>query len=295
MWTRKRLGESSARRGRFKIISDIHRSGTALFPGIPRGFPAARRMEYMQIKTDGIIIKEQTIGESDRLVTILTRDAGVIRAFARRAKSLKDSKNSATGLLAYSRLSIFRGRDKYIVDSASPIEVFFGLRRDIGRLSLAQYFCELAASLVPEETDSAEYLRLVLNSLHFLANGTKGESLLKAITELRMLSISGYMPDLIACKNCGAYESGSMYFLPLSAMLLCENCYEKGDAPAVHIPMSVLTAMRHICYSEFEKLYSFSLSDKAAKLLAYTVENYTVHILGRMPGTLEFYKSVAGE
>ena len=51
----------------------------------------------MQVKTQGLIIREQTIGESDRLVTVLTRDEGVVRAFARRAKNLKDSKNSATG------------------------------------------------------------------------------------------------------------------------------------------------------------------------------------------------------
>ena len=70
----------------------------------------------MQIKTQGLIIKEQTIGESDRLVTVLTRDNGVLRAFARRAKNLKDSKSAATQLLCYSRLSVFKGRDKYIID-----------------------------------------------------------------------------------------------------------------------------------------------------------------------------------
>ena len=79
----------------------------------------------MYIKTDGIIIKEQTIGESDRLVTILTRKEGVIRAFARKAKSLKDSKSASTGLLAYSDFSIFKGKDKYIIDSAELKEVFF--------------------------------------------------------------------------------------------------------------------------------------------------------------------------
>ena len=53
----------------------------------------------MQVKTQGLIIREQTVGESDRLVTVLTRDAGVVRAFARRAKNLKDSKSAATQLL----------------------------------------------------------------------------------------------------------------------------------------------------------------------------------------------------
>lgn len=37
-----------------------------------------------------------------------------------------------------------------MIDDAEPIEVFFGLRRDIAALSLAQYFCELAYLMVPE-------------------------------------------------------------------------------------------------------------------------------------------------
>ena len=43
----------------------------------------------MQIYTDGLIIKEQSIGESDRLVTVLTREEGLLRAFVRKAKTLK--------------------------------------------------------------------------------------------------------------------------------------------------------------------------------------------------------------
>ena len=138
----------------------------------------------MQIKTQGIIIREQVIGESDRLITALTQDEGVVRAFARRAKNLKDSKNSATGLLCYSRLNLYKGREKYIVNDAFPIEVFFGLRQDIVRLALAQYFCSLAAELVPEGVEAGEYLRLVLNALHFLSEGTRSPELLKPIVEL---------------------------------------------------------------------------------------------------------------
>ena len=127
----------------------------------------------MQVVTQGLIIKEQAVGESDRLVTILTKDEGVVRAFARRAKNLKDSKNAATGLLCYSRLKLSKGRDTYNVNEAFPIEVFFGLRKDVTALALAQYFCQLAVELVPEGVESSEYLRLVLNALHFLCQGTR--------------------------------------------------------------------------------------------------------------------------
>ena len=91
----------------------------------------------MQIETDGLVIMERQVGESDRLITVLTREEGVLRAFARKAKLLRSSKLSATQLLCYSRFLIYKGRDKYIIDDAQPVEVFFDLRRDIGSLSLA--------------------------------------------------------------------------------------------------------------------------------------------------------------
>ncbi len=246
----------------------------------------------MKIQTQGLIIRERTIGESDRLVTVLTGDEGVLHAFARRAKNLKDSKNSATGLLCYSRLNLYKGRDKYIINEAFPLEVFFGLRKDIGNLALAQYFCELAAELVPDGVESGSHLRLVLNALHFLSEGKKPGTLLKPIVELRMLSLSGYMPDLVCCAQCGAYEAGRMYFKINRGTIYCEKCFlETGDPCAVLSP-AALSAMRHIIYSDFEKVFSFSLTEGALRELGEAVEVYTIHILQKRLQTLNFYHSL---
>ena len=51
----------------------------------------------MQINTDGLVIMERTVGESDRLVTLLTREEGIIRAFSPLAKTLKSKQGSAKG------------------------------------------------------------------------------------------------------------------------------------------------------------------------------------------------------
>ena len=141
----------------------------------------------MQMETDGLMIGEQSVGESDRLVTVLTRDEGVVRAFARQAKRTGSTKVSATQLFCYSRLTLYKGREKYIIDDARPIELFFDLRRDIERLALAQYFCELARSLAPQEAPAGDFLRLLLNSFHFLSKGMRPPLLLKAVVEMRML------------------------------------------------------------------------------------------------------------
>ena len=47
----------------------------------------------MKTTTKGIVIREQTVGESDRLVTLLTADFGIVKAFVRRANNIKNKNN----------------------------------------------------------------------------------------------------------------------------------------------------------------------------------------------------------
>ena len=60
----------------------------------------------MHIETDGLVIGERSIGESDRLVTVLTREEGLLRAFARQANRFRSQKLFGTQLLCYSRFQI---------------------------------------------------------------------------------------------------------------------------------------------------------------------------------------------
>lgn len=128
---------------------------------------SAERAKAMGVNVKGLILKEQNIGENDKLVTVLTDSLGVLRAFVRGAKKLSSKKQSATGLLCYSKLSLYKTKDSYIIEEAESIESFFGLRNDIEKLSLAQYFCDIAFELSPKEDDATDFLRVVLNSLYF--------------------------------------------------------------------------------------------------------------------------------
>ena len=225
----------------------------------------------MQINTDGLVIMERTVGESDRLVTLLTREEGIIRAFSPLAKTLKSKQGSATQLLCYSRFSIYRGRDKYIINDAQPLEVFFDLRSDIETLSLAQYFCELVSVLAPEEAAAGDFLRLVLNALHFLAKRKRPSLIIKA----------------------AVYEADDMVFLPKSGVIYCGNCYHPTSEFAFHMGKGVMTGLRHTIYADFDKLFSFQLQPEGQKQLAQITEQYMLQTLERRFMTLDFYHQVA--
>ena len=242
----------------------------------------------MHLNTDGLVVKEKTSGENDRYVTLLTRDYGIIRAFVRGAKSVKHKNQSGTQIFAYSKFSIYRGRDAYIIDDAVPVEVFYKLRENLEYISLAQYFCELAAYLAPEETPCDEYLSVILNALYLLSNSKRPQPFLKAVVELRLMSISGYMPSLLACDGCGKYSDNTMYFDSSNGKIHCIDCSSYG----IPITAGILTAMRHICLTEPKKIFSFSLPDEALRHLSAVSEDYLSKHIDKKFKTLSFYKSL---
>ena len=224
------------------------------------------------------------------MVTLLSDEFGLIKAFVRRAKSYKNQNLSSTSLFVYGEFKLYKGKDAYVIDNASPIEVFFDLRSDIERLSLAQYFAQLIYYLGQEEQPSHDMLRLVLNALHLICKGNKSLKLIKAAYEMRLLCLGGYMPDILACYRCGTFESDPMYFDVQEGCIYCKDCFRNN---AVTAPLGVITAIRYICLTEdVSKVFSFKLSDDNITVLCDICEKYMLsRVEGRLT-TLEFYKGL---
>lgn len=244
----------------------------------------------MTFKTKGLILKEQSVGERDKLITVLTEERGTLRAFVRGGKAVKSKKGAVTGKFCYAALTLTETKDSFVVDEAAPIELFFKLRESIDKLALAEYFLELGFAFSPEAENAKDNLKVILNSLYFLCNDTYKPKQLKAITELRLLTLAGYAPNLVACEHCGAFETGTMYFDMQEGLLYCENC-APATAPFC-LPLGIVNAMRHIVFSENKGLYAFQMDEGLLDELSYITETYLLRKTERKFKTLDFYNSV---
>lgn len=240
--------------------------------------------------TEALVIKEMNVGESDRLVTLFSKEHGIIKAFASGAKGVKSKKGAATSLLTYGSFTIKNKNGSLRIYEATPIKMFFGAGDDIVVLTLAQYFCELSFNFAVNGTNNTEFLRLILNSLHFLTVAKRYPPLIKAITELRTATISGYAPNLIACDGCGKFEEDIMYFNTEDGIITCGECERKQNS--IPIDSTMLSAMRHIVYSDFNKLYNFEIPNDRANLLSDLTSNYLVAQTDYRFKTLDFYNSI---
>ena len=235
----------------------------------------------MQVATTGLVLRQVKVGEADRILTILTPDLGVVSASAR----------GATGLFCYSEFTLTSGRSHYFVDTAQVKKVFHGISASIEGMALASYMAEIAAELSPAPPEADAQLRLLLNCLYMISERHYPCAQLKAIYELRALTLAGYMPDVLACAGCGKYDGGEFYLDPVEGRLLCADCAEKARH-ITNLDNGALYALRHICLAEDKKLFGFKISPESLQELSRTSEQYTLAHLEHGLKSLDFLKSV---
>lgn len=248
----------------------------------------------MTIKTRGIVLAQTALSSQDKKLTLLTSDLGLIDVFAKVSRGKKGRAAAATEVLAYSEFCLFKGKTRYIVDSADLENNFYGLREDLQSLSLAAYFCELCRFVLPSEDNGSECLRLLLNTLYLLEQKKRSPAFLKAVFELRLLTLCGFAPDMNGCSVCGCGEAEPFYFLPGEGQLICSRCRSVLPEETVCLPVApaVRKAFCHVIQSEERAIYSFRLSPEGETAFAHAAEAFTVFHIGGQFKSLEFYKSM---
>ncbi|MCQ2465235.1 MAG: DNA repair protein RecO [Oscillospiraceae bacterium] len=250
----------------------------------------------MQLTTvSGLVIRERQSGDNDKFLDILTETDGVVEVMAKGVKKYTCPFAAASQLYAYSRFCLSYRRGRYYIDSAEPVKIFYSVREELERFSLVSYFSEVISFCqFPDKENSRDILRLFLNILHYLTEGTREMSLLKSIFELRLMSETGHMPDVVGCSMCRQYQTDKMYFSAAKGNLYCENCYSAHpEHGAVCIGPSVLHAVRHIVLTDFDRLFNFKLSGDSMAVLSDISEQYLLIHLGRSRfKTLDFYNSL---
>jgi DNA repair protein RecO (recombination protein O) len=250
----------------------------------------------------GVVIRTTDINESDRLITIYTEEKGLITALARGARSVKSRKLSSTGQFCYSVFILQQTGDKCWVKEASLIESFFNIRQSIDGLALAAYIAEVMEQVSTAEGDK-ELLQLCLNSLYAISVGKYELDKVKAAFEIRLMSILGFMPDVIGCHRCGQRE-GNFLFDVMAGAIECASCHKEGietHTPLIdehessilcHLTDGAKRALEYAIYAPAQKLFSFSATGDDMRLFSIATEKYLLNHLERGFKTLDFYNEV---
>lgn len=243
----------------------------------------------MFLKTDGLVVRQVNYKDNDQILTVLTKEHGLMTLKARGVRSRSSRLKGACQLLAYSEFTVFENRGFHTIDEANAIQMFPELRTDIELLSLASYFAQVAEVLSHEDMPNPELLSLTLNALYALCRRLCTPELVKAAFELRAACLGGYTPELSGCAVCGDPEPDR--FDVRGGILCCASC-SAGEGLRLPVSPGSLAAMRYLVSCDAKRLFSFRLEGRAVKELCDLAETYLQTQLERGFYTLDFYKSL---
>ena len=150
-------------------------------------------------KATGINLKAAPMGETDRLVTILTKEYGLLRAIAPGARKHKSRLGGRSGLFVVNELMLSKGKSLDKMIQAQTQRSFPGLSRDLARLTAGQYLAELVLCEASEQPQEALFALLVAH-LERLETAPSGAVLAcLAHGTFHILALAGVAPELNRC------------------------------------------------------------------------------------------------
>ena len=247
----------------------------------------------MHLTTKGLVLREINYKESDKILTVLTREEGKLTVSARGCRKKGSPIAAASQLLVWSELTLYEYQGRWVIKEAVIERGFEGVRGDLDKLSLASYFAEVAETLAEEGQPEPELLSLILNSLHALEKLPLPCGLVKTAFEWKAMALAGYEPMADACAVCGR-EAPEEPRVNLSAGVIhCAACRE-GAGEGISMPLTPagLAALRHFIWGDPKRLFSVSVDQESLRQLGDASEAYLMTQLERGFRTLDFYKSL---
>ena len=224
--------------------------------------PAVRDNGQVQpYRDDGIVLRTQKLGEADRIITILGRTTGRIRAVAKGVRRTKSRFGARLEPFTHVDLMLHPGRSLDIITQAEVIRPYGEpLARDYPCYTAGVAMLETAERFTPVEKEPAlRQLLLLIGGLRALGEAEHDPRLVLDAFLLRSLAVAGYAPALEECARCGApgndrgrpgtSATGAEVRLPAFAIavggMVCASCRPPGAAaPAAGTVALMLALLR---------------------------------------------------
>ena len=251
-----------------------------------------------------LVIKTEDSGENGSKVTLLTEDSGTLVAKATGGKKVTSSYFRSLQLLTYSEFYLTESHGFYIITDARLIYSFFDLSTRVEDFALASYFTELCKTAFTGEQGENEAFRLCLVALISLLKEAFPPRHIKAVFELRFLSIIGFEPLYGSCFACGKElidvscggetEDGAAFFNTEEVGAVCRSCSALLPSKRALIPASkaLLKAIAYSATAPVDKVFSFKTDSETEKLLAQIAETVVLEHIEIRPKSLKVYKDL---
>ena len=195
-------------------------------------------------RDEGVILKTVKLGEADRIVTMLTRNHGKVRAVAKGVRRTKSRFGARLEPFMRTDMLLAQGRNLDVVSQAVSLAAYATpICADYEAYESANVIVETADHIVVAEHEgaAAQYV-LLIAALHAIAEHQHDPEAIACSYVLRSLALAGWTPRLTSCVVCGRLDDVS-YFSASAGGVICEADHTPGSRPLEQADLAQLRAL----------------------------------------------------
>ncbi len=223
-------------------------------------------------KIEGIVIRSVDYGESNKIITIFSRNKGKFGAVARGAKKPKSRLASVSQPFTYGHFVCIMGNSGLAtIQQGEIIDTFRGIKEDLFLTSYVSYIAELLEKGTEDRVNNPYLFELFYQTIKAIEEGHDPE-ILKNIFEMKMLPVLGFLPNLDYCAICGN-SKGHFVFSIKEGGILCEKCSHQ-DPYSLKVQQVTLKLLRLFYHFDLSRLGSINVKDKTKNELELCINAY---------------------
>jgi DNA repair protein RecO (recombination protein O) len=232
-------------------------------------------------KTEAVVLRSFRFGEADRVLHLYTLDRGRVGAVAKGVRKTKSRFGARLEPLSHVELLLHQGSGElHTVTGASLVDPHRPAREDPYRLSIGLVGAEAMLRLFVEQERNErafEAITRFLTVLDGLPAGLRGRAGLDPLAlafQLKLLWLSGYLPQLDACVECGE-EAELVAYLPRAGGGVCGAC---APSEAIDLSPEGFRGVRGLVSRPLAEAHALRLGERASRdALAVVVGSYEFH------------------
>ena len=237
-------------------------------------------------KVEGIIIREVNYSESSKILSIFTKEYGIISVISKGCRNIRSKLRGVSSRFVYGNFYIhYKENGISTLREAEVIQSFSKILFDIYKISYASYWLELVEQVFKYNAD-LEIYSLLIECLKKINEGFS-EKVLTSILELKLLPFLGIQPVIDQCSICG----NTKQILTVSVDnggYVCHECYQSGKIYSE----KMIKLIRLFFYVDICRITKLDVSDSLILELDSFIQEYYEHYSGLYLKSKEFLKNL---
>lgn len=228
-----------------------------------------------------LILKEINYGENDKILHALTKSMGKIQLLSKGCRKNNSHLINISQLFAYSKCSLVKSKNMYIITSGELINNFYNLRNNIEAFFYGNYILELLSYISQDYYVENKIFDMTISYLKYLCKLKTNLNLLTAAFELKLVSMLGYKPNFRHCLQCNSLIEQDATFLIEEGGFYCTKCLNSKNhvinVKGINVTYSEILTMERILKTKFQDISTMESNGKIISI----IRRYLFYYIGK--------------